>query len=418
MMNKSNLFFSGLIILVIVALLYSLIPTTFNYKSKIYAYGKNSLGQLANYSVTGNFSEIKFQENIKSISAGFDHVLLLTENGDVFAWGDNNYGQVGIDSLKGVVSSPNKIENLKNIVMIAAGYRHSMAIDSTGNLYAWGNNIAGQLGNNSRIDSRSPTKIEMPDKVKSIAAGHRFSLAILENSKVYGWGASCENAPKKSFQELMQLIGQSATGISYYVDANADPSSSNNQELCEFQGFVPVSSLTPVEIPELVGSKKIVAGFGHLLALQENGTIKSKGCNAYGQLGYPTADLMPALTIEGLTNIVDIAVSTRHSLALNSSGEVLAWGANNSGELGVPSRTTDASIYPLKVENLPKIKLIAVGHDFSLAIDENGQLWSWGVNKDNQLPNINASDEVSTPTLSIKDSRNTIIAGGAFTLQL
>ncbi|QYR21929.1 hypothetical protein KZ483_02505 [Paenibacillus sp. sptzw28] len=401
---------------VIAGAVYSLTPKSAAGETVISGSGRNAHGQLANYSTSGTSSTIDIPEKVAQVAAGFDHSLALTENGTVYAWGDNTYGQVGIDSAKGIVSGPQKIEGLPSIIKISAGFRHSMALDSNGNVWVWGNNIAGQLGTGDRADLRKPVRISLPGKAISIAAGHRFSLATLENEKVYGWGAKCAKDTKRTFAELMRLIGQSATGISYYVDANADPSSSDTQELCEFQGFVAVSSLTPIEIPELAGSIQIVAGFGHVLALQADGTVKSKGCNAYGQLGYPTADIVPAETIPGLTGIVELATSTRHSMALDKGGKVWAWGADNSGQLGKNLGNLEGVFVPEVVDGLPAITSIAAGHDFSLALDEQGRVWAWGVNKNSQAPGIEAADYNSTPKLTSIADETQIAAGGAFVL--
>ncbi len=417
MRNTSSKIIFGIVAIIVVAgVIYSLIPQRNDSETVILGNGKNAHGQLANYSTSGTSSTIDIPEKVKQVAAGFDHSLVLTESGAVYAWGDNTYGQVGIDSAKGIVSGPQKIDGLPIITAISAGFRHSMALDADGNVWVWGNNIAGQLGTGDRTDLRKPTQISLPGKVTSIAAGHRFSLATLDNKQVYGWGAKCKVDTKRTFAELMQLIGQSAAGISYYVDANADPSSSDTQELCEFQGFVAVSSLTPIEIPELAGSLQIVAGFGHVLALQADGTVKSKGCNAYGQLGYPTADIVPAETIPGLTGIVQLATSTRHSMALDKDGKVWAWGADNTGQLGKNLGNLEGVFEPEAVAGLPVITSIAAGHDFSLALDEEGRVWAWGINTNKQAPGVETTDYSSTPNLTTISNKSHIIAGGAFVL--
>ncbi|MBD0382049.1 RCC1 domain-containing protein [Paenibacillus sedimenti] len=415
-MAPHKMIFGIVAIAVIAGAIYSLFPKSMVSETVISGSGKNAHGQLANYSTSGTSSTIDIAEKVSQVAAGFDHSLVLTENGTMYAWGDNTYGQVGINSAKGVVSGPQKIEGLPKINQISAGFRHSMALDLEGNVWVWGNNIAGQLGTGDRTDLRKPTPISLPGKATSVTAGHRFSLVTLENGKVYGWGAQCAHDTKRTFAELMQLIGQSATGISYYIDANADPSSSDTQELCEFQGFVAVSSLTPIEIPELAGSAQIVAGFGHVLALQADGTVKSKGCNAYGQLGYPTADIVPAETIPGLEGIVSLATSTRHSMALDRNGKVWAWGADNTGQLGKNLGNLEGVFEPEVVAGLPTITSIAAGHDFSLALDKEGRVWAWGVNKNDQTPGIQKTSYNSTPSLTSISNKTHIIAGGAFVL--
>jgi alpha-tubulin suppressor-like RCC1 family protein len=396
------------------AALFSLLPHS-SAGATIKSYGKNAHGQLGNFSSSGVIGDVVIPDTIKQLAAGFDHSLALTENGEIYAWGDNTYGQVGIDSAKGIVSGPQKIESLPKIVEMSAGFRHSMALDEDGGVWVWGNNIAGQLGIGGHTDLRKPTKIALLQKATSVAAGHRFSLVTLADTSVYGWGAKCEKDTRRTFAELMRLIGESATGISYYVDANADPSSSTTQELCEFQGFVAVSSLTPVEIPELKGSTQIVAGFGHLLALQKDGTVKSKGCNAYGQLGYPTADIVPAETIPGLSGVVQLATSTRHSLALDKDGHVWAWGADNAGQLGKNLGNLEGVFEPEIVKGVPKVTAISAGHDSSFAL-AGGNVWAWGTNDNQQAGGAMQETYRSDPIQTTATNVTHVVAGGAFTL--
>ncbi|MFT4148459.1 MAG: hypothetical protein QM632_06695 [Micrococcaceae bacterium] len=412
----TNISFVAVSLIAVGLLVVSLLPNNTRSETVLHASGRNALGQLANFSTSGVTSTIELPKKITQVSAGFDHVLALAEDGTVYAWGDNTYGQVGIDSNKGIVNSPQKIPSLSGITQISAGFRHSLAVDKNGAVWVWGNNIAGQLGTGNRTDLRTPSKISLPHAATSVSAGHRFSFTILSDGSVYGWGAKCATDSKRTFAELMQLIGESATGISYYVDANADPSSSTTQELCEFQGFVAVSSLTPVEVPELKGSLSIVAGFGHILALQADGTVKSKGCNAYGQLGYPTSAIVPAKTIPELKHVTMLATNTRHSLALDSSGHVWAWGADNTGQLGKNLGNLEGVFEPEVVAGLPKITAITAGHDSSFALDETGTVWAWGTNDQQQAPGTEKTDYRSTPVKTKLEHMNHVVAGGAFLL--
>ncbi|MFO0971637.1 MAG: hypothetical protein U0520_04825 [Candidatus Saccharimonadales bacterium] len=141
-----------------------------------------------------------------------------------------------------------------------------------------------------------------------------------------------------------------------------------------------------------------MAGFGHVLALQSDGTVKSKGCNAYGQLGYPTSDIIPAETIPGLQNIIQVATSTRHSLALDESGKVWAWGRDNAGQLGKNIENLSGVFEPEVVSGLPTITQVAAGRDFSLALDKSGRIWSWGTNQYSQVPGVEAKTYNEKPT--------------------
>lgn len=83
--------------------------------------------------------------------------LALTETGDVYAWGYNYYGQIG-DGTNTNRLSPTLISSLSDIIEIGTGRSHSMALKSDGALYVWGNNDYGQLGDGTTTDSSVPAQ--------------------------------------------------------------------------------------------------------------------------------------------------------------------------------------------------------------------------------------------------------------------
>ncbi|MCM8806244.1 MAG: FG-GAP-like repeat-containing protein [Candidatus Omnitrophica bacterium] len=133
----------------------------------VWCWGANNKGQLGDGTNTDRYLPVQvkgengtgFLSNIRKIAAGGTHSLALDKDGNVWAWGDNTYGQLGNGTNNDSVY-PVKAMGLSEIKMIAAGQKHSMAIDKDGNVWIWGQNISGQIGNNSQINSNIPVKIE------------------------------------------------------------------------------------------------------------------------------------------------------------------------------------------------------------------------------------------------------------------
>ncbi|MFH8562070.1 RCC1 domain-containing protein [Streptomyces sp. NPDC017988] len=123
------------------------------------------------------------------------------------------------------------------------------------------------------------------------------------------------------------------------------------------------------------------------VALLNNGTLKSWGDNTYGQLGDGTvkARSFPA-TVTGLNAVKSLAAGCNHALALKN-GRVWAWGRNDSGQLGdgTTSAKDTGSGKPLAVQGLDKVKAIAAGCNFSMALRQDGTVWAWGSNDNGQL---------------------------------
>lgn len=127
--------------------------------------------------------------NVAAISAGGGHYLALTRSGDVWAWGRNDKGQLGIGtSDTSDHATPKQVAILHDITDIAAGFSHSLAVDYTGNVYTWGSNNYGQLGDGTTRDSGKPFRISGISDVASVSAGTDFSMALTTAGKIYTWG--------------------------------------------------------------------------------------------------------------------------------------------------------------------------------------------------------------------------------------
>ena len=173
-------------------------------EGKVYAWGSNSDGQLGNNSTTKSLipvavdvSGVLSGKTITAIAAGGWNVLALSTEGKVYAWGFNYYGQLGNNSTsQSLVPVPvytSGVLSGKTITKISAGIYHSLALSADGQIYAWGNNFNGQLGNNSKTNSSTPIMTNMSDvlagkTITSLTAGIDYSLALDDEGKVYAWG--------------------------------------------------------------------------------------------------------------------------------------------------------------------------------------------------------------------------------------
>eukprot|EP01006_Ploeotia_vitrea_P039757 TRINITY_DN66376_c13_g11_i1.p1 TRINITY_DN66376_c13_g11~~TRINITY_DN66376_c13_g11_i1.p1 ORF type:complete len:956 (-),score=570.67 TRINITY_DN66376_c13_g11_i1:52-2685(-) len=130
---------------------------------------------------------VRFKERVQQIACGQSHVLVLTDNGDVYAFGSAAMGQVGHGS-KSNVRIPRLVLKGKEIHEIAAGRYHSLAVSAYGVLYSWGCGESGQLAHNSLETEFFPRIVEalLPNVVGQIACGehHSFALSSIEHATV------------------------------------------------------------------------------------------------------------------------------------------------------------------------------------------------------------------------------------------
>ncbi|HEX3565501.1 MAG TPA: IPT/TIG domain-containing protein, partial [Acidimicrobiales bacterium] len=173
----------------------------------VYAWGYNGSGQLGNgtTTITTTPTEVEgiggtgFLSGIVAVAAGNSHTVALGADGHAYAFGVNSSGQLGIGSTT-AKSTPVEVEGpggtgfLSGLVAVAAGFSHSLALTQGGNVYAFGLNANGQLGNGSTTNATTPTEVEGPggtgflSGVRSISAGFYFSLAVSQDGHLSTWG--------------------------------------------------------------------------------------------------------------------------------------------------------------------------------------------------------------------------------------
>ncbi|MDR0751602.1 MAG: hypothetical protein LBF12_03310 [Christensenellaceae bacterium] len=229
----------------------------------LWTWGYNGNGELGN----GNTSTIIYPTQItaddgkatkfKSISAGDYFSLAIDSDGRLWSFGLNAAGQLGLGEESNSIKIPTQViatttdENeITEFDFISAGNAHSLAIDASGNLWAFGYNQYGQLGNGTTTNTTSPVQITAGDgavaKFKSIEAGHDYSMVV----DLYGNLLTCGR----------NISGQLGDGTT-----------------------VNKSSLIPVSA-SYIKFAAISAG-QHCLAIDSNGELWVWGNNSYGQLG-------------------------------------------------------------------------------------------------------------------------------------
>ena len=163
----------------------------------VLAWGWNVSGQLGNLNL--GFSETPILATnltrVVAVSAGTFHSLALRQDGTVWSWGDNNVGQLG-NGTPGASAEAVQVAKIEGAIAIAAGGYHSLALAKDGTVWAWGLNDNGQLGDGSVQMRPAPRKVREGTRilknVVSIAAGAQHSLAVLENGRVMAWGMNDE----------------------------------------------------------------------------------------------------------------------------------------------------------------------------------------------------------------------------------
>jgi len=123
------------------------------------------------------------------VTAGWNHCLALTDDGQVFSWGSNDFGQLG---REGRTRQPILISTLShlNCSLIAAGEAHSLVATNTGQVYSFGKNSEGQLGLSDFVDRQKPSLVSsIAGNVVKIACGAKHSLVLSDIGELFATGS-------------------------------------------------------------------------------------------------------------------------------------------------------------------------------------------------------------------------------------
>ncbi|WP_285135804.1 hypothetical protein [Microbacterium sp. lyk4-40-TSB-66] len=246
--------------------------------------------------------------NVVQISGGRASVYALTADGDVYAWGWNADGQLG-DGTMTDRSSAQRIPNLSGAKKICGAYRSAFAILSTDAVSAWGANSSGNLGDGLRTRSvLSPISVPAWGSVTDIGGDNQQTAALRTDGTVWTCGATSGTL------------------------GNGDSS----------------GSTTPLAVSGLSGVRALAAGFGFFHVLRSDKTVAGWGINDAGQIGNGgTSTVLSPTSVSALTGVTKITGRWGGGYALLDNGEVWGWGKNDAGQLGdgtTINRTTPAQM--------------------------------------------------------------------------
>jgi Regulator of chromosome condensation (RCC1) repeat/Bacterial TSP3 repeat len=131
----------------------------------------------------------------ESIAVGNDHTLAVYSDGTVWAWGDNTYGQLG-DGTTTKEWHRTQVSNLTNAIAVATHYATSAALRADGTVWTWGWNTYSALGNGTTVNqSTAPVQVLQDQttpltNVVAIASGYIHFLALKSDGTVWAWGAN------------------------------------------------------------------------------------------------------------------------------------------------------------------------------------------------------------------------------------
>ncbi|XP_031837623.2 uncharacterized protein LOC116429160 isoform X1 [Nomia melanderi] len=281
---------------------------------RLFVFGSNDWGQLGlghkNHISKPSCVKILKPEKVTHVACGRAHTLICTGAQKIFACGSDQEGQLGrgTSAIGDSASSPVLVYDTglagPEIVQIAAGSHHSLALTSDGGVFAWGSNLEGQLGlpDVSGLVNK-PTKVQIPEPVKQISAGYYHSSFLTESGLVY-------------------VCGESESG-KLGVEAKFS------------------TQIVPKQMQLPSPAVHVACGGHHTIILADNGNLYCTGSNSCGQLGLGTnttelytAKLLPRGALQNET-VAQIGCGESHTAIVTESGKLFTCGDGRHGKLGL-----------------------------------------------------------------------------------
>ena len=217
----------------------------------VWAWGYNANGQLGNGTNVDSAVPVQVTglTGVTTIAAGYLHSLAMKADGSIWVWGPNGDGALGNGSIAIRQMTPSQVVGLSGVTAIAAGYQYTVALKPDGTVWAWGQNIYGQMGTGTATPSVTrtiPAQVVGVSGIVALAAGDGHVLAVKTDGSVIGWGYN--------------LTGQLGDG----------------------------TTLTPRPVVAASGLSSVIqvaAAANQSIALKSSGHVCSWGSNASGQLG-------------------------------------------------------------------------------------------------------------------------------------
>lgn len=314
-------------------------------------------------------SEVKvfaFRDNIPQLGTSSSGSHAITSANDLYGWGDNSSGQVG-DNTTANRSSP---------ALVVGGFKwvHASSInnsfftglvlnsDNTVSAYSFGSNGSGRLGDNTSANRSSPVAVVGGLNLRRNGGGGSGGVLVTTAGDAYCWNANNSTS--------------GAVGDNTIVNRSS-----------------------PVLVVGARKWKQVSGGDTHNAGIDSNGDAYCWGDNSTGAVGdSSTANRSSPTLVAGSRKWKKIYAGQNYTMGIDSSDNLYAWGGNTAGVLG--DNTTVSKSSPVLVAGSKKFVHVAAGAISALAIDVNGDMYGWGDNSTAAIGD-NTTANRSSPVLVV-----------------
>jgi alpha-tubulin suppressor-like RCC1 family protein len=325
---------------------------------RIYCWGSNSSGELGNGEFGFETRPVRVAGEIwfSSVSAGFFHTCGVALDGRAYCWGEGATGALGNGRAGSRPelptdrrTKPTLVTEALRFLRVQAGHSHTCGLTTTNQVYCWGDNSHGQLGDGTTTPRLSPKLVAGGRRFRTVSVAVAHTCAVTTEYQAFCWGFGED--------------GRLGTGST-------------------------LSSLTPAAVATWRKFRQISAGYFHTCAMGRDNLAYCWGYGARGAIGdgAEVERLVPTAVAGGrLVEFVEAGVY--HTCGNGYDGQGYCWGFNGQGRLGVASTDLVRHI-PTIVARGPEVlgyKQLSAGDVHSCGIANTGKAYCWGYNGAGQL---------------------------------
>ena len=383
----------------------------------LFAWGANESGQLGTGNTEPSAKPVMLAAGttFQDVKAGKNYSLALDSANRIWAWGANESGQLGTGNTE-PLSQPTMIsEQTFKFISTSASSETTIAIDTNGGLYTWGNNSSGQIGNGSdwrqaQRDENARVEREIA-AIKAADAAKRQALintcTVNRQTELDKWQREQDVAQAAADREFARKAAEEAA-------ANPTPTPTPNPSVTPAPTPTPTATPTPTPTAPPIEPTRPKPTWDNTCTQEVDATFKATDTSGIVPAVIPEPALAgnsaSPVRIAGNRSFVAAAAGSQNAYAVDSLGKLYAWGSDANGQtgLGITDDKAHTQI-PLATSTTGTFNAVEAGDKFAAAVTRTGVLYTWGANEGTGAI---ASDEAAfnVPT-KIRDSVKSVHLG-------
>jgi alpha-tubulin suppressor-like RCC1 family protein len=307
---------------------------------------------------------LRFQD----VRAGADHTCGLTTDHQIFCWGSNTDGQLGDGSNSQYSLAPVRLAGARRYGQLRVGEAHACAITLGGATFCWGANEHGQLGDGTTTGRRAPVRVAGGIAFIRVSTGAFHTCGLTAANKAYCWG----------FNGTGQIGDRTST-----------------------------TRLKPAPVSGGIAFTTISAGGAHTCGVGTDHQAYCWGWNRYGTLGDGTTDRHSRpLPVAGGLAFSGVSAGAAHTCGVTTDKRAYCWGYNWYGQVGDGTDATGGEPFvvyrpsPVAVAGGLHFDAVLAADgrfgDYTCGVTTDGRGYCWGVNTDGNLGD-GSTEQRSTP---------------------